>query len=188
MKSQNKSDIPSFIAHYSRGEPFRTITSLPHDLRSSAISNFTETTAWGLNRFSDPEYLVRRLEVEKHIRNQFIEKGGNPDLNHPIYFFLGPHRGFEQHPLNKRYEIHLEDLCKDSITFTYGDTMLSFFDDYRKLSGEKYQNSLCNRIFLLDELDDLFSHADYPENEPLYVEAQLWTVPKIVRGEAIKSI
>ena len=186
---------PDFIVHYSRGEPFRSITSLSTDLREKTIADLTEKTAWGLNRFSNSEYLVRRLEVERSLRNDFIKRGGQPEIEHPIYFFLGRHSGFEAHPLNKRYEISLKDIPKALITFTYGDTMLSFFDDYRTLSGEKYQNSLCNKIFLMDELGELLSHVEYPKADPLYIEAQLWMKPlsgivKVPKTESqtIKSI
>lgn len=169
--------IPDFIVHYARGAPFLSVTSLEPDLRAKTLSQLSEQSAWGLNRFSDTEYLDRRLEVERHLRNQFIERGGKPVIEHPIYFFLGRHHQFEKHPLNRRYEIALVDVPRDSITFTYGDTMLSFFSDYRRLSGESYQNPLCNKIFLLDELGDLFSDSHYPKDDPLYIEGQLWLLP-----------
>ena len=33
---------------------------------------------WGLSRFSCPAYLDQRQEVEKILRQEFIEKEGNP--------------------------------------------------------------------------------------------------------------
>lgn len=176
--TENSPTIPDSIVHYARGAPFLSITSLGPDLRAKTLSQLDEQSAWGLNRFTDTEYVPRRLEVERHLRNQLIDRGGKPILEYPIYFFLGRHHQFEKHPMNRRHEISLRDLSRDSITFTYGDTMLSFFSDYRRISGEQYQNSLCSEVFLLDELDDLFSDSRYPKDRPLHVEAQLWFSPQ----------
>ena len=176
----------NFIVHYARGKPFLSITSLAPDLREKTLDLLNEETAWGLRRFSDSQYITRRLEVELHLRSHLIGRGGNPILKHPIYFFLGRHLRFEEHPLNRRYEIMLSEIPKDSITFTYGDTMLSYFSDYRRLSGEKYQNPLCNEIFLLDELDDLLRSSHYPKIDPLHNEV-FWEI-RLLTGNNLISI
>lgn len=172
-----KALIPDCIVHYSRSEPFRSITSHPSEDWPKVVRSLTESNAWGLNRFSDPHYLQRRIEVESAVRNKFIAKGGRPQLQFPIYCFLGRHERWEEHKLNNGYTIKLKDISSEVISFTYGDSLLAFNDDYRTLSGEKYNNPLCRNIFRIEELENLFANTDYPADDPLKIEAQLWALP-----------
>ena len=125
---------------------------------------------WGLSRFQDPEYLQRRTDVEKNIRNEFISRGGRPELINPIYFFLGRNPRFEENKNNKAYCIDLKDLNIETVTFTYGDSLLAYDSDYKLRSGVKYQNSKCGKIFLLNELDTI-------QSSDLHIEVQLWIAP-----------
>jgi hypothetical protein len=60
--------VPEQIVHYSRGEPFRTITSVSPDQLDHVISSLDERNAWGLDRFVHTEYLKQRaLVVEAHL-------------------------------------------------------------------------------------------------------------------------
>lgn len=179
------SKFPDFITHYSRSEPFRSMTSIPFEKRHEVIQKLTEKTTWGLNRFLHPTYLDQRLEVEKQLRQEFILRGGKPELQFPYYFFLGRNSKFEENKNNKAYIIHLDDLPQGSITFTYGDSLLAHNRENRSLSGEMYQNSLCIKIFGRDNLKDLFSDADFPKKKSLHVEAQLWIQPS---KEIVKSL
>lgn len=177
--------FPSFITHYSRGAPFLSFTAMGRETWSELIKDLNETNAWGLSRFSDPNYLEDRLIAEKKIREEFISKGGKPELDHPIYFFLGRHKGFESHKSNVGYAIDLKDIAVDSVSFTYGDSMLAYIEKNRLLSGEEYQNSLCGSLYRIDCLKELFSHADFPKESPLSIEAQLWVLPK---KEIVKNL
>jgi hypothetical protein len=172
-----------YITHYSRGEPFLSITSIDREKWPETIAKLSESNAWGLNRFSDLKYLEDRLKVEKIIREEFISKGGKPELEHPIYFFLGSNVRFEEHKLNKKYKMDLKDIPHDAISFTYGDSMLAYIEENRTQSGEKYQNPLCKKVFCIGDLEGLFSHIDFPKNDPLSIEAQLWVDPKKVNRE-----
>jgi hypothetical protein len=174
-----KSKVPSYIVHYARGKPFQSITNVPPRQLAGVIENLNETNAWGLDRFSHPEYLAQRIKTEKMMRHEFIGKGGRPTLEHPVYFFLGRHPGFEVNPNNKIYTIDLGFLFRESVTFSYGDTMLSYVDENRKQSGAQYQNQLCGKLFTLDQLEDLYSNPLFPLDSPLAVEAHLWVQPQI---------
>ena len=169
--------VPDQIVHYNRAVPFRTITALPAEQLPAVISSLDTKSSWGLDRFKDQKYLKQRVEVESKIRLRFIEMGGSPSLMHPIYFFLGRNKRFEEHPLNIGYSLKLEDLNKLTVSFSYGDTMLSFDEENRRLSGASYQNPLCDQIFMLDELNKLFESPLFPAQIPLAVEAHLWTMP-----------
>lgn len=161
-----KNKIPDFITHYNRGKPFRSISNVYDKGLPTVLAQLNETNSWGLNRFSDPEYLIKRIEVEKRLRSEFISKGGNPTLKYPIYFFLGRNSDFEKHEGNKPYMIKLTDLPIDSVSFTYGDSLLAFDNYYRSQSGLKYQNPLCGQLFKIDEFSKIY---DVEEKE-LHIE------------------
>lgn len=166
--------IPEIIVHYSRGEPFRSLTAVPHGQRDAIVGAMSEANAWGIARFSDPKYLAQRFEVERRLRAEFIDKGGRPRLENPVYFFLGNHAGFETHGLNKKYVLRLDEIPSEVISFTYGDSMLAYAEENRLISGEKYKNSLCAKIFRKEELPALFRHPEFPVQDPLNIEVQLW--------------
>ncbi|MGE3759493.1 MAG: hypothetical protein AB7H97_17140 [Pseudobdellovibrionaceae bacterium] len=169
--------IPDFITHYSRGEPFRSLSDVPNGELDRVLQELNEANAWGLPRFSDPEYLPRRVRVEQRLRAEFIDKGGIPTLEHPIYFFLGRNPQFEEHERNKSYSVRLKDIPKNAISFTYGDSMFSLDEDYRKLKGEGYLSELCPHVYTIEELPALFAHHDLLADTGLHIEAQVWIIP-----------
>lgn len=170
-------DIPNYIVHYCRGKPFQSITSVSENLRSNIIEALHEGNAWGLSRFKNEEYLKSRVLVEKQMHDSFMIKGGTPDIEFPFYFFLGRSSKFEEHSKNIGYKIDLAAIEVNKVSFTYGDSMLGFDESNRKLSGLKYQNDLCQKIFTLDELPRLYSEVANLGHESLHIEAQLWCVP-----------
>jgi len=170
-------EIPDFIVHYSRGEPFRSLSGVPDGELSRVVQGLNEANAWGLVRFSDPEYLQRRVRVEQRLREEFINKGGHPTLSHPIYFFLGRNAQFEQHERNQGYLVRLDDLPMGAVSFTYGDSMFSLDEGYRKLKGGGYLSELCPHVYSLEDLPMLFSHSDLKTPGRLHIEAQLWVTP-----------
>jgi hypothetical protein len=169
--------------HYSRAEPFRSITAAPTVELQVLINSLNESNSWGLSRFADPNYLSQRLDVEARMRERFFEMGGVPVLAHPIYFFLGRNKRFEEHPLNIGYEVDLSNLDRNQVSFSYGDTMLSFNEENRRLAGEPYRHPLCNRLFMLDDLEDLIKEGIFAGSSALAIEAHLWMHPldKIVK-------
>jgi hypothetical protein len=99
---------PDFIVHYSRGEPFLSMSEVSQESLPEVLCKLDEHNSWGLNRFSDPEYLPRRLQVEQKLHQGLISKGGVPELKYPIYFFLGKNAQFEEHKSNVGYRINLK--------------------------------------------------------------------------------
>lgn len=170
--------IPDFITHYNRAEPFRSLTSLNKTELAATLKEMNESNSWGLNRFTDSEYLPRRAIVEAKIREQFISRGGKPDLSHPIYFFLGRNERFEENKNNKAYIIQLKDISSAQVSFTYGDSMFCFNEDYRQQMGGVYLSELCPQIYKLEDLEKIFLHPDYKSEDRLHIEAQLWVKPK----------
>ena len=162
---------PNFIVHYSRGEPFRSITSFPQDEWRNIVKKLNPTTAWGLNRFADSNYLKQCILAEAQVRKKFIAKGGKPRLEQPIYFFLGRNKRFEEHMLNKGYKIKLDDLESEQVSFTYGDSMLAFIKENRDQSGAQYKNPLCEEVYRLEELGHVYSSIHFPVENQLAVKS-----------------
>jgi hypothetical protein len=94
-------------------------------------------------------------------------------------FFIKTNRNadFEKHERNKGYLVRLRDLPIGSVSFTYGDSMFSLNEDYRRQKGEDYLSELCPHVYTLDELPKIFSHKDYCFSVRLHIEAQLWIKP-----------
>ncbi len=111
------------------------------------------------------------------MRKAFIAKGGKPQLEQPIYFFLGANKRFEEHKLNKGYKINLHDLESEQVSFTYGDSMLAFIKENRDQSDPLYKNKLCEEVYRLEELDRVYSSVHFLNEGHLAIEAQLWTMP-----------
>lgn len=168
--------IPDFIVHYNRSEPFRSISEVSQENLRLVLNQLDESKSWGLNRFLDPEYMPKRLKVEQILRDGFIAKGGMPELNHPIYLFLGRNRQFEEHKRNIGYSINLENVPSHLVSFTYGDSMFSMCDTYRKKLGSEVQIRLCAQVYRLAELNELFS-AIQESPQKLHIECQLWMRP-----------
>ena len=168
--------VPDFIVHYNRSEPFRSMSEVSQTNLPTVLSQLNESNSWGLNRFSDPEYLPTRLAVEQKIRRDFINKGGKPELDYPIYFFLGNNARFEEHKSNVGYRINLSDVPQDSVSFTYGDSLFSLCEDNRQKLGHEYLSEHCSQVYRLDELKALhLAIQDRPQK--LHIECQLWIKP-----------
>jgi hypothetical protein len=167
-----------FIVHYSRAEPFRSITSVDPICLPGIIDDLREANAWGISRFRRPQYLQQRREIESLLRSTFIEAGGQPRVEHPIYFFLGRNSKFEQNEKNIGYLIYLRDLDPRAVSFTYGDSMLSFNDENRRLAGAEYFNPLCQKVFTTTDVAALFQNRHPIGQDPLHIEAQLWAMPE----------
>ena len=75
------------------------------------------------------------------------------------------------------YMIFLRDIDPRKISFSYGDSMFCFNRDNRILAGEKYQNPLCTQLFAFEDLPELFADKNFPQTDPLHIEAHLWVNP-----------
>jgi hypothetical protein len=101
-------EIPDFIIHYSRGEPFRSLSGVPEGELAGVLRELNEANALGLARFSDPEYLPSRMRVERRLREQFINKGGRPTLNQHVYTLEDLPTLFSHKDLRTPARLHIE--------------------------------------------------------------------------------
>jgi hypothetical protein len=124
---------PEFITHYFRKgtHPFRSLSTLNDVEAVEIMRSLYDETMFGV-RFKDPEqYLQKRRRSEKWVRDEFILKGGRPVLEYPIYFVLGESRWLTTHApdrsLHNGMRIKLSDLKEEDVSFTYPDSMISFW-------------------------------------------------------------
>lgn len=125
------------------------------------------------------EYLRRRFATEAALHEQFVRKGGRPRIRHPYYFTLG--RCDDWFYGRKRAfgsaAFRLEEFDPDTISFTYGDSVPTFMEEFQ--DGKEYRS----RVYTLPEIRELIGRygmpnvwntfeALGPEN---YIEVQIWT-------------
>lgn len=180
--------FPSLVTHYSRGEPFGSITRVPRESWAAVVAGLTEATMWGLARFADPDYLHRRLAVEAILRRAFVAAGGEPEFEQPAYAVVGRSAKWERQrsPGMYAHVVSLARFPSTGVSFTFGDSLLTWDPRYRadiEAQG-RFVHPLAGRLFLLEELRAM---ADVPTE---HLEAQLWRRPAddAVTVEEVKVI
>ena len=131
-----------------------------------------ERTSYG--RFADfINYYPLRNAADKYVREQFICRGGKPQLEHPYSFVLG-----ESEYLKKWFDegdslrIPLDGIPDDLISFTLGDSCAKYS---RKEPLEVLtKQTLMERLHLFDDSPERLVQSIAPYG---YVEAQLWYRP-----------
>ena len=155
-------------------EPLKNIMRLPKDeafafAKKMAEKN-TETTAF--YRFADfINYYPRRLAADKILYDAFMSLGGKPETGHPLSFVLQGSdylsKWFDNGVVTK---IKLNDIPREYISFTYGDSMA--------VLRKKDKVNIITKDMLLDEiggypgtLDDYMGEI---AQKHYYIEVQLW--------------
>ncbi|TNE85977.1 MAG: hypothetical protein EP330_23875 [Deltaproteobacteria bacterium] len=162
--------IPDFVTHYARGEPFRSVTAAGSEGWAKAVAALDEDNAWGLARFRDPHYLPRRAAVEARMRAELVVAGGAPQLVYPHYAFLGARPSWER-PGTRSYRIALADIPPGAVSFTVGDSLLTWDPDYRAQveARQGASHPLSGR---------LLNHRELTAELVPLVEVQLWWQPR----------
>jgi hypothetical protein len=147
-------------------------------------------------RFKDPAgYLSFRKRVEQKLRNGFIEKGGRPKSEYPIYLVLGRPKWFEtvadRATLETTAEIQVPLYILDSkrVSFTYPDSMVSALMEAEK-NPEYYEPDYHGKVFTMKEMEEIISRKGLPgegwktrmpQHYAHYIEAQVWD-PQTLKG------
>ena len=137
-----------------------------------------------LPRSYDLNYIKRRMETEQKLFSLFKDKGGKPQKNHPYYLTLGNcDRWFfgERHCFGSLI-FNLDEFDPDTISFTYGDSIPTFMDEFD--DGKEYRR----QVYTLSEIKELIRTYGYPQEwNPLaeqgpenYIEVQVWSDDPII--------
>lgn len=138
-------------------------------------------------RFKEPErYLQNRRRSEKWVRDEFIVKGGHPVLDYPIYFVLGESEWMLTHSpdlsLHREIKIQLSDFEEVDVSFTYPDSMISFWLGKEK-PADLYLPEFHGKVFTRKEILAIVDKEGNPEKDwqtyfpdslAPYIEAQVW--------------
>lgn len=152
-------------------------------------------------RFAAPrQYLDARRYTEKWLRDEFIKKGGRPEIANPIYFVFGNSIWYEKNETDSiqmetgTIKIPLEIFNDEEVSFTYPDSMLTLLLAYQKMP-EYYLPEYHGKLFGLAEIKAIIAQNGLPgygwnpvlpEKMPNYIEAQVWNKSKLL--EYVKRI
>jgi len=180
----------TYLYHYYEKscEPFRTITALPLD---EAIAAYTAWRAAQPNSgVTTPEwYLNRRYNMEKRVRDKFIEIGGKPIRTAPVYFTLGANKGMETwYNTPVHIKIPVDEFDLNAVSFTYGDMFPVFNASLN--TGEEWWGQVYNYEGILKLIDKYGFPEDpeynmknrffpFPDGKNIgmylkFIEAQVW--------------
>ena len=154
--------------------PLRNILRLPQveafDLAQEMAARNRNVTAF--YRFADfSSYYPLRIKVDKILKESFIELGGQPLEQHPLFFVLQGSAYLENwFDKGKITRVSLVDIPSASVSFVYGD------------SSAVYQRTGKLEVFtkemILDSIKKYHGTIDdflhYISDKYHYIEAQLW--------------
>lgn len=172
--------------YFERGfGPFMPLTALPSEDAREILK-----VKKAAGKFHNPDiedFLQKRYDRDQKLRDLFIEHGGRPQRENPVYMFLGEHRQWES-----AYEdpavikIPLDKFDPLTVSFTYGDSFTIFNPDL--FGTEEYWNKvyLAHEILVIVErygfppyVEYDFKRGIYPTDKHInnhlkYVEAHIW--------------
>ena len=124
-------------------------------------------------------YLRRRFDTEKVLYDQFVQKGGKPRIKHPYYFTLGKcdEWFYGQKGAFGCVELSLEEFDLDAISFTYGDSIPTFMEEFQDKKEYRSQVYAFSEIIALINkygMPNVWNEYEKfgPEN---YIEVQVWS-------------
>jgi len=168
-----------FLYHYfeKSKDPLLSLTALPIE-EAMAIQNklVSEQKVFAAQR--NERYLPRRHELEKLVRELFIEKGGKPEKETPHYFVIGEcpwlATWYEQADYIK---IPINEFDIKTVSFTYGDTFPTFSPNVT--DDMEYRRT----VYTYEEILKVIEKYGIPQDkwdkptfaQPSYIEAQVWS-------------
>ena len=175
---------PDFLTHYYAESPFRSIMDLTAGEKVREVLRMRAKRKVH-RRLMIPNYYAMRRQFEATMREQFVQKGGQPERQHPYYMILGESDLWSCQEL-KSLCIPLSAIPSCVLSFTYTDSWYAYMD--KDLNGNPIpRKPQYEMVFRLEELEDLFATYGWPgerwkrwRKEPefefdYYVEAQIWS-------------
>jgi uncharacterized protein YbjT (DUF2867 family) len=175
---------------YRKGSrPFRTLSALTDQQAVQTMEGLYVAGSIFWERFAQPaDYLRRRRQVERALRAAFIEKGGSPTDDFPIYMILGRPEWFDTAAdpstleTTAVIEVPLSVIPPGEVSFTYPDSMASAATA-ADIDPAYFESNHHGRIFSLAEITEVVDakglpgtrgQTATPNQPPPYIEAQVW--------------
>jgi hypothetical protein len=150
-----------------------SITELPEKeaFQIAYQLGLNDETSFG--RFKDfINYYPRRIKVEKWLYEWFLASGGEPKTEHPLYFVLEQsdflHEWFNK---GKVIKLPLSLINSKHISFTIGDSMATFKDDFIEVGKDPIFKE---EVYKLMEKYDGKLEKYLETMKIKYIECQLW--------------
>lgn len=181
--------------HQKGSRPFQSLSALPPQQALEMMAELYVEGSVFWERFKDPgAYLSFRKQVERKLRDGFIEKGGRPKSDYPIYLVLGRPRWFSLVADTVTLET-TEELCvplsivdSEQVSFTYPDSMVSALMEMER-NPEYFEPDYHGKVFTLKEIEEIIGRKGLPgegwqtrmpRHFAHYIEAQVWD-PRTLR-------
>nr|WP_314900740.1 hypothetical protein [uncultured Deefgea sp.] len=176
-------NTPDFATHYYLAEqgPFKSLSELPladeDPLFLELLTRYQSEPSY--RRRYGRDYIQKRKVIEQRLRELFIARGGQPQVEHPSYLVLGASEWFKD--LNAHHQsltIKLAELNPLTTSITFPDSFIAL---------SRADKPYFEKIYLLSELDELINTFGLPNNDhlvpyeryweydfELYIEIQIW--------------
>lgn len=175
-----------YLYHYfEKGNiPLLSLSDLSDENAKKTQDALKENDNVYARRDDDGKYMYFRRIVEKNLRSAFIEKGGKPVRQSPLYFILGESH-IKNHIIYKEWhkytdfiEISLGEFNIDTVSFTYGDSFIENHPEHRNQT--KYHETVCTYKEILENIKKRgWPQDSIKDNSPFwmprYIEAQVWS-------------
>ena len=175
-----------YLYHYydKRSGPFKSLTALPENEAFTVLERIKQERPSSLSAQRDIDYISKRMNCERIVREEAVKKGILMDILSPHYLVV------EHSPwLSTWFEdpgvikIPIEEFDTRKISFTYGDSMPTFSP--RVKDGKEYRK----KVYTYDEILDIIARYGLPQDwnddgshgPERYIEAQVWTDEPIKR-------
>jgi hypothetical protein len=170
------------LCHYYEKEkgPLLSLSDLPDEEAIKVQDALKEGDNIYTKRDSDGQYMFYRRRIEHRIRTMFINKGGNPIRNTPLYFIIGECDFCKSWYKNAEViRIPIADIDLNTVSFTYGDSFPTFDPSHGDTSEYRQNVYTYNEVKTIIEKygwpQDMQCDEETPYWQPRYVEAQLWS-------------
>jgi len=132
-------------------------------------------------------YLEERDDVEKKLYQLFVDRGGKPEIERPIYCFVGCHPTELIYSRKEEYGFkffRIEDFPSEIISFTYPGSIASI-QISEKEEAKAFRSSYHGKLYLKEEIHDVISQYGMPgvdfvpdgsRQHDVLVEAQVWSL------------
>jgi hypothetical protein len=168
------------------------------DAALNVIFNLRDRVGSVYRRFRNPEqYLKQRREAESWVRQEFIERGGQPISAYPHYFVVEQAKWIEQGYSGESgiVQFPVSAFQAEQVSFTYPDSMISY---WLKSQTNKvfYHPEYHGQVFGLSEIRKIIDAFGVPDEEwrteearkyDLFIEAQVWTSIPSLRVTAVQQ-
>lgn len=175
-------EVPLYLYHYYEREkgPFLSLSDLSDEDAKKVHDSLKEDNNIYVKRDSDGQYMFYRRMIEHRIRSMYIDKGGKPIRQTPLYMIIGECDFCNSWYKNAEFiRVPLADIDMNTVSFTYGDSFPTF-DPTHGDTSEYRQN-----VYTYDEIKTIIDKYGWPQDlpckedtpywQPRYIEAQVWS-------------